>query len=208
MVQSICETPSILSKLPREIRDQIWYLCITNESEELCNGMRRMSLCLSDCKESKSCFPYEFFGPVCSSLGPLPAKCHAIRRMNLVFVCKQILAETASLYRKILTFTFRSAQCLEAFSVVLGRQRRGACVTKLEVKEEFRPCLRGNEARLTAWRTGIKEKVKLLGNVYYEDMTRKAKWTVTSGRVAEDAVTDIYWFKMELDRTRAILTEL
>ena len=201
MAQSICKTSSILSTLPREIRDQIWYLCITNESEELCNGMRRMSFCLSDCKEPKSCFPYEFFGAVCSSLGPLPAKCHAIRRMNLVFTCKQILAETASLYRKILTFTFKSAQCLEAFSVVLGRQRRCACVTKLEVKEELRPCLRGSEAKLTAWRACIREKVKLLGNVYYADVTRKAEWTITSGRAAEDAFTDLHWFKMELDRT-------
>ena len=201
MAQSICKTTSILSTLPREIRDQIWYLCITSESEELCNGMRRMSFCLSDCKAPKSCFPYDFFGAVCSSIGPLPAKCHAIRRMNLIFICKQILAETASLYRKILTFTFKSAQCLEAFSVVLGRQRRFACVTKLEVKEELRPCLRGNEAKLIAWRECIKEKVKLLGNVYYEDTTRKAKWTITSGLVAEDAFTDIHWFKMELDRT-------
>ena len=198
MAQGIYQTSSLLSRLPREIRDEIWDLCITNESEELGNGKRRMSFCLDDCKESKACFPYEFFGPVCSSLGPLPAECHAIRRMNLLFVCEQTLAETASLYRKIPTFTFKSAQCLEAFSVALGRQRRCACVTKLEVMEEFIPCLRRNETKLTAWRAGVKAKVELLGNVYYEDMTRKAKWTITTGWVAEDAFTDRHWFKMEL----------
>lgn len=85
--------------------------------------------------------------------------------MNLAFICKQTLAETASIYRDVFSFTFNSTQCLETFSVALGRQRCCACVTRLEVMEEFHPCLRDNERKSTAWRAQIEEKAKLLGNV-------------------------------------------
>jgi methylphosphotriester-DNA--protein-cysteine methyltransferase len=200
MAQIMSHTAPILSTLPREIRDEIWYLCIASESEELYNDKRRMSLCSSNCKEARSCFPYEFFGPVCSSLGLGPAEYYAIRRMNLIFTCKQTLAEAASIYRRILTFGFRSTQCLEVFSSILGRERSQLCVSKLAVREEIRPCLRGNEARLTGWRASIREKVVSLGDVYYKDADKDVKWITTAGQVAEDVYTDRYWFQMKLSK--------
>lgn len=191
---------TILSILPREIRDQIWLTCIVDGSEMSHNGRRRISLCTADCKEPGSCFPYDFFGPVCTDQESQIMKQKIFQHMTVLFTCKQMMAEAGSCYRRIFTFTFNSAQCLAVFSAVLGRERLAACVSKFEVMERLKPCIPGNDRRLTAWRGSVEKNVESIVAVYYNKNTREAAWTCRSRCHAVDPLNGVYLCKISLSQ--------
>lgn len=189
---------TILSILPREIRDQIWGLCVIDGSQELDNGERRLSLCTNDCKEPGSCFPYDFFGPVCCDQSLQVMRQKVLRNMNLIFTCKQIMFEAGCYYRKVFTFTFGSVQCLEVFSAALGRERLFACVSQVNVIEKLKPCIPGNIGRLDVWRTGVKKSMEPVAAAYFNaDFKPGAAWNFSSGQYTDG---DRYWCKISLDR--------